>query len=77
MITLITPLADVPADQIDTAIEALSENDWQRLDQGFIDGVSIHIYDWWPRALFLADDVDPSLLFCKLYQRSLTRTTEV
>jgi hypothetical protein len=73
---LITPLAGVTADAIDAAIDGLTEDHWEVLEPGYIDGVSQHIGDWWPLALGLSDDVDPSLLFCKLYQRSLTRTSE-
>jgi hypothetical protein len=71
-----TPLAGATPDKLDAAIGALTEDDWQRLEHGYIDCAAIYISDWWVPALGLPVDVDAADLFCTLYRLSLARGSE-
>lgn len=76
-ITPFTKFRGVPPEQIDSVIESLTEAEWERLDQGYIESACHELGDWWRPMLGLHVDVDPAELFCKLYTLALARNPEV
>lgn len=73
-VSLITPLAGAAPDQLDAAISALTDEQWNRLEQGYIYIAQIQISEWWIPMLGLRDDVDAADLFCRLYHRMTQRS---
>jgi len=72
-IAFVTPLAGVAPDGIDAAIDALTDEQWARLEQGYIDIAQIDISKWWVPMLGLRGDIDAADLFCRLYHRMTER----
>lgn len=69
-------LRGVPWAEVDGVLGSLTEAEWNWLEEAYIDACSQLIYDWLSDDLGLHEDVDSSLLFCKLYHLSLQKTEE-
>lgn len=67
-------LKDVPEDQLDAVIDTFTERDWIHFEDGYLRIAISELEDWWVPDLGLDADIDVGLLFCKLYNRSITRT---
>jgi len=71
-----TKFAGVSPARIPQVIDTLTDADWNDLYPAFLEVVAHEISDWWVPMLGLREDVDAALLFCLLYQRSLSRTED-
>lgn len=69
-----TKFQDVGPDRLDEVIGSLTDDEWDRLEQGFIDVANQHILDYFTEPLGLPESVDGTALFCRLYSLSLART---
>jgi hypothetical protein len=69
-----TKLRDVAPDQLDQAIDSFTEDEWDRIEKGYLEVAAHQLGDWWKPYLGLHEDVDVLLLLCNLYHRSLVRT---
>jgi len=70
----VTPLTGATPDRLAAAIDALTDEQMDALELGFIDVAQIEISEWWAPMLGLHDDVDVADLFCRLYQRMIAKT---
>jgi hypothetical protein len=75
--TAFTKLRDVREADIDTVLTGLTEPEWDDLETGYLDVMSIEVCDLLDSLGIAADRTDSVSVFWRIYQHMLNRTPEV
>lgn len=71
-LTPFTKLQGVGPDRVDEAITAFTDEDWERLETGYLDLIALDVTEHLD-PLGLAEDADRMVLLCHLYAALLAR----
>ncbi len=72
-----TKLRGVATADLDSVVATFTEQDWDQLERGYLDSISQDLLDWMDLLGLDTEHDDSTAIFCRLYQLSIARTSEV